>query len=168
MRVFVYPIRDPRIIKREWLEELYPQADMRRTFEILNYVCQNPRGLCLGIFEETKKEIKGFLWGDWNELDGSMFVNSIYVAKECRRNPKLVGTFLDYLKENFLQLGYTRLIFLTKKPKFFLKRGCKLFEETCVVYEEEDGQRIHQDLKQDEHPDQEVLDGEGLLCLSAV
>lgn len=142
MRVFVYPIRDPRIIKSEWLEELYPQADMRKVFEILGNVCRDPRGLCLGVFEEKKKEIKGFLWGDWNELDGSLFVNSVFVDKSCRRNPKLVGMMLDYLKENFEHLGYTRLLFLTKKPAFFLKRGCKAFEETCVVYEGMNGQGV--------------------------
>lgn len=135
MKVFVYPIKMPKIIKSEWLEELFPEADVARAMEILEASVLSERCLLLGVFDAKTKEIKGFLWGDGNELDNSLFINSIYVCKSCRKNPKLVGSLLDYIKDNFDSMNIKRVIFLTKKPSFFLKRGCTHFEETCVVYE---------------------------------
>lgn len=135
MKVFVHPIKLPKIIQKEWLEELYPNASPAKSMAMLEISCRDPKSLLLGVFDLKTKEIKGFLWGDHNELDGSLFINSIYVCKSCRKNPKLIGSLLDYIKEHYHELEYSKVIFLTKKPGFFLKRGCVPFEETCVKYE---------------------------------
>lgn len=135
MKIFIHPIQDARIIKREWVEELYPKASPRTSLLILQESIDTPKNLMLGAFDIKTKEIKGFLWGVGNDLDDTLFVNSIFVDKSCRRNPKIVGSMLDYIKENFDSMGYDQILFMTKKPVFFLRRGCTFFEETCVKYE---------------------------------
>lgn len=138
MNVFIFPILQPKTIYPAWLEELFPEASAVKAIEILEASVQNPKCVLLGVFHEKTKVMKGFLWGEGNELDSSLFVNSIYVEKSHRRNPKIVGSLLDHIKENYKRWGYKRVLFLTRKPKFFLKRDCKPFEETCVKLELED------------------------------
>lgn len=137
MDVFVFPILQPKTIHPSWLNELFPDAEIPKALDILEASIRNPRGHLLGVFHSKSKVMKGFLWGEGNDLDSSLFVNSIYVEKGLRRNPKIVGILLDHIKENYKTWGYKRVLFFTKKPKFFLKRGCKNFEETCVYLEDD-------------------------------
>lgn len=135
MNVFIYPLRDARIIKQEWLKELFPDVDVKTSFTILQDSVSTGQDVFVGAFDTKTKEIKGFLWGVGNPLDITLFVNSIFVDKSCRRNPKIIGTLFDYIKEHYQEMGYKKIFFMTKKPNFFLKRGCQVFEETCITYE---------------------------------
>lgn len=132
MDVFIFPISQPKMISPSWLEELFPEAELSKVIEILETSIQGPKTLLLGAFHSKTKQLKGFLWGEGNDLDSSLFINSIYVDKNLRRNPKIVGTLLDHIKDNYVSWGYTKVLFFTKKPNFYLKRGCKVFGETCI------------------------------------
>lgn len=135
MDIFIFPIRIPKMISRQWLEDLYPDCSPAKAFEILEASIQNPHSVLLGVFETKTKELKGFLWGEGNPLDHSLFVNSIYIEKGCRKNPKFLGTLLDYVRSHFNEWGFGKVFFMTKKPSFFIKRGCRQFEEACIVLE---------------------------------
>lgn len=132
MNVFIFPISQPKMIAPAWLEELFPETHPTKVIEILETSLTSPKSLLLGAFDSKTKVLKGFVWGEGNALDSSLFIHSIYVEKALRRNPKIVGTLLDHMKENYSAWGYTKVLFFTKKPAFYLKRGCRLFEETCV------------------------------------
>lgn len=136
MDIFIFPILHPKTIAPSWLEELFPESTAVKAIEILEASVQNPKCVLLGVFHEKTKIMKGFLWGEGNELDSSLFVNSIYVERAHRRNPKIVGSLLDHIKENYKRWGYKRVLFFTRKPKFFLKRNCVPFEEACVKLED--------------------------------
>lgn len=132
MNVFIFPISQPKMISPAWLDELFPEAQTSTVIEILEASVQSPKSLLLGAFDAKTKVLKGFVWGEGNALDSSLFIHSIYVEKPLRRNPKIVGSLLDHIKENYSSWGYTKVLFFTKKPQFYLKRGCKVFEETCI------------------------------------
>lgn len=133
MDVFIFPITVPKMISKDWLQELYPDCSLATIFEILEISVKNPKTILLGAFDTKTKELRGFVWGEGNPLDHSLFVNSIYVKKCYRKNPKVVGTMLDHIREHFQDWGFKKVFFMTKKPNFFLRRGCKQFEETCVI-----------------------------------
>lgn len=135
MQVFVRELLFAELIKKEWLEEVYPEAELHTVLSILNQAIQSQSGFVYGVFGRDKKDICGFFWGEGNLLDKSLFLNTIYVCKELRKNPKIIGTVLDFLKNNFESWGFKRILFLTKKPNFYLKRGCTLFEESCIQLE---------------------------------
>lgn len=132
MNVFVFPISQPKMIPSSWFEELFPEASVSKVIDVLEHSIQGPKTLLLGAFNSKTKQLKGFVWGEGNDLDSSLFINSIYVDKNLRRNPKIVGTLLDYIKDHYVSWGYSKVLFFTKKPNFYLKRGCKVFSETCI------------------------------------
>lgn len=136
MDVFVFPITIPKMICKDWLEELYPKAGAKKALEILEMSVRSPLCMILGLYDQKTKVLKGFLWGEGNELDNSFFVNSIYISKQYRKNPKCIGTLFDYIVAHYKEWGYDSIFFMTKKPSFFLKRHCKQFEEVCVVYQD--------------------------------
>lgn len=136
MDVIVFPIRFPKMICKDWLEELFPIAGARKVFEILEVSVQDPDTVLIGVFNQKTKELKGFLWAEGNELDETLFVNSIYVHKSCRKNPKFVGALIDHVRTHYKGWGFRGVYFMTRKPSFFLKRGYRVFEETCLVLED--------------------------------
>lgn len=140
MSFFIRKLLLAELISKEWIQELFPTGNPKDAFKILNASIQSPYGLIYGVFGQKEKDLLGFVWGEGNVLDQSLFVNTIYVRKDLRRNPKIVGGIFDFLKQEFKVLGYKRMLFFTKKPNFYLKRGCKVFEETCLVIEGDHGE----------------------------
>lgn len=132
MQVFVKELLMAEILKKEWLLEVYPDADPAVAMSVINAAINSPLGKVYGVFGSHKNDICGFFWGEGNILDMSLFINTIYVCKEFRKNPKVVGTIFDFLKDHFQSWGFRCILFLTKKPNFYLKRGCSVFEETCL------------------------------------
>lgn len=140
MSFFIRKLLLAELIPKEWVQELFPTGNPKDVFKILNASLQSPYGFIFGVFGTKEKDLLGFVWGEGNVLDQSLFVNTIYVRKNLRRNPKIVGGIFDFLKSEFKVLGYKKMLFFTKKPKFYLKRGCKVFEETCLVIEADHGE----------------------------
>lgn len=139
MNVFIKELLIAELINKEWIQEVYPDVDPQIAFAVLNASIQNPLGIVYGVFGERDKDICGFFWGDGNILDKSLFINTIYVRKNLRKNPKIVGTIFDFLKSHFKSWGFKCILFLTKKPNFYLKRGCQVFDQTCLKLEDSHG-----------------------------
>lgn len=137
--VFIKQLVVAELINKEWLKEAYPDAEPSIALSVINAAIQSPLGFVYGVFGERDKDIFGFFWGEGNVLDMSLFINTIYVCKSMRKNPKIIGEILDFLKNSFPTWGFKKILFMTKKPNFYLKRGCKVFEETCLQLDSSHG-----------------------------
>lgn len=131
MDFFVFPIKSSRMIPKEWLEELFANTDIVDVFNTLEESVKNTKNCLLGIYNQKTKKIEGFLWGEKHPILSTLFVLSIYICKKFRKNPKLAGQFIEYLKQHGKNLGYDNVIFMTDKPNFFLKRSC-VSDKFCV------------------------------------
>lgn len=139
MLVFIRELFLAEIICKEWIQEVFPEADVKTAFDVLNSAIQSPLGKVYGVFGKRDNDICGFFWGEGNPLDKSLFINTIYVRKNLRKNPKIVGEIFDFLKNNYKLWGFKYILFLTKKPNFYIKRGCKVFDQTCLKLEDSHG-----------------------------
>lgn len=131
MDFFVFPVKNSRIIPSEWLEELFPDFNLVDIFSKLEASLSNPGNCILGIYNKKSKKIEGFIWGEKHPILPTLSVLSFYICKNYRKNPKVGGIVLEYLKENGKSLGYKDVLFLTDKPNFFLKRSCSSYK-SCV------------------------------------
>lgn len=126
-------LNDPIFLKAEWFAELYPEKDPLHVLKYFTEIAQIPETWLIGICNE-KEELLGFVIGQLNTFDNTFFLSSICIDKQYRKNPKVLGTVLDWFREDRFGIGFSKLVMFTKKPAFFLKRGMVPFEETCLTF----------------------------------
>lgn len=131
MDFFIFPIKNSRMIPKEWLEELFPTVDVVESFTKLEESVNDPNNCLIGIYNNHNKKIEGFLWGEKHPILPTLFVLSLYICKAYRKNPKTTGLLIEYLKSNGRSMGYDDVLFMTDKPNFFIKRNC-VSDKHCV------------------------------------
>lgn len=131
MDFFIFPVKNSRLIPKEWLEELFPNLSIVDVFAKIEQSVSNSNNCLIGIYNTNNKKIEGFLWGEKHPILPTLFVLSLYICKSYRKNPKTVGLIIEYLRKNGKSMGYDDILFMTDKPNFFIKRDC-ISDKYCV------------------------------------
>jgi hypothetical protein len=127
-------LRVPSLIPPELVE-----AVKGRTFDVQDFfryqeMVKGEEGNYLYVLIDEEKKIKGYLWAERNNLDGSLFVNTLSVVKDFWHKGaimEIVEEFLIDLKE---YCKAPRVYWSTQNPKFFEKRKWKRSKNVLMEY----------------------------------
>jgi hypothetical protein len=127
-------LKIPKLIPYELIEAVKGRTFTPEQFySYQEQVVNNPYNLLYALIDE-KKKIHGFLWGEMNLLDGSLFVNTFSISKEYWGKGKAIPKVTEFLRELKETTKCPRVFWLTTNEKFFLKHGFKKSKNVLMEY----------------------------------
>lgn len=93
----------------------------------------NPYNYLYVMVDESKK-IHGYLWAEVNILDGSLFVNTFSISKECWGKGEAIPKVIEFLRTLKDKTKAPRVFWISSNEKFFMKHGFKRSKNVLMEY----------------------------------
>jgi hypothetical protein len=93
----------------------------------------NPYNHLFALVDQQKK-IHGYLWGEVNILDGSLFVNTFSISKEFWGKGQAIGIAVEFLKTLREKTKAKRVFWITTNERFFTKHNFKRSKNVLMEY----------------------------------
>ena len=129
-------IHDARLIPRELVEQV-PHMEVEEFYTHMQETWKHLYDFLYAILDE-KRCIKGFIWYQVNVMNKSIFINTISICDEWKNQGK-VEEIAEFIKKDMLQMGLTKVFFLTDKPSFYEKMGLVKTKEVLLIGDFENG-----------------------------
>lgn len=137
------PIHIPSYLVEQIKDRLF---DVDKFYEYQKVLCLmqsnsgpylNPSNLLYAIVQEKIRQVKGFLWMTIDYLTNSLIINNFSMDKEYWNKGESITLLEQKSKQVRQDLNLSRIVWMTKNPKFCESRGFKRGKETVMIYEEE-------------------------------
>ena len=127
-------LKHPRLIPRDLIESIKGRTFTPEAFYEYQEDALEWPGNFLYVIADKERKIQGFFWAEINNLDGSLFINSLSVKKEYWHRGKIVPRVVEFLREVTATYKCPRVYWITQNSKFFEKHGWKRSKNVLMEY----------------------------------
>lgn len=118
------------------VEKFYEFQKVACLYASSNGVQMNEVNMLYALVHERLRQVKGFLWMTADCLNNWLQVNCFSVDKEYWNRGQAIDLLDEKAKKIMHDLNFSRIVWITKNPKFCENKGFKRSKETIMVYEE--------------------------------
>jgi N-acetylglutamate synthase-like GNAT family acetyltransferase len=125
-------IHDARLIPKvliDQVESIETGAFYRHMKNVWNF-----KNDFIFVIVDEAHQINGYVWFQINELDNSVFINTISLCEEWKNTDKILEIG-ELIKEEMANMCVTKAFFLTDKPAFYKKMGMHPTKEILLMGE---------------------------------
>lgn len=136
------PIHIPSYLVEQMPDRLF---DVEKFYQFQKLACLynsaegtqiNPINLLYAIVHEKMRQVKGFLWMTPDYLTNSLTINWFSFDKEYWQKGEAAHLIIKKAKELMKDLHFSRIVWLTKNPRFCEDNGFRRSREHLMIYEE--------------------------------
>ena len=125
-------VHDARLIPRELIEQV-PSGNADEFYICLKDAWRFKNDFLYAIIDEDH-DIKGYVWYQVNMMNMSIFINTISICDEWKNTGK-VEEISKLIRNDMVQMGISKVFFLTDTPSFYEKFGMVKTEEVLLMGE---------------------------------
>lgn len=136
------PIHIPAYLVEQIKDRMF-EVDQFYRYQSVACVIHTPQGpelnatnMLYAIVHERLRQVKGFLWMVIDMLTNSLVVNNFSMDREYWGKGEALSLLEEKAKKVMKDLKLSRIVWITRNPKYCENKGFKRAKDVLMVYEE--------------------------------